>query len=494
MNANEILKAIMAVNLQDENGKAISAVGKAKNTMHHAGKLAAIYKLLTDEQKNIVSVDMVPCTVNFGRTGESEWDKQDKKWIKKVTDKGTPMPGQRFTFTTSRGTYKVDVPENNAFFKQFCERFHVTHTMVAETAKVLITYKLPAAVADSIKKACRFVSKDNLRPVLQCVSLQFSDGKLEIFATDAHTLYISPVYKVPGFPVFGTYNIPASYFKKSLKCNEDHFNFVVLDGDKVSLLGITAEINTTKFPDVRVVTPKYENKIVFSRETFCKNVTQLLPYANKTTSQVSCYFNGAIEMHAQDVDFSTESKGRMAYKEKDTIDFLTSFNGKMIIRAMEIFKSEDITMLHGGHGGRCAIFTDGVDSVLQMPLVTAGHNYDEVYKVDIKKQPVKVVVAAPKVAAVAPTPAPVPVRKKPATNFKPGTSLAEVEEICRTYKDVFIHQYTDCIKIRFMQLTSDGLQNGQKVIPNVEITAADLQELAEQYGKTVIQKNMAALA
>ena len=147
--------------------------------------------------------------------------------------------------------------------------------------------------------------------------------------------------------------------------------FEILAGDMVRIAGIECKLFTSaKFPDYRVVIPEYEGKMVFEREQFTAGVKKVLPFSNKYTSQIVFHLNGSIGMKAMDVDFAFECEAEMPYQEKTFEDTDISFNGKYLLQIMDTFKkSEQLTMLSEGQPTRAGIFTDGIDTVLAMPLI-----------------------------------------------------------------------------------------------------------------------------
>ena len=72
---------------------------------------------------------------------------------------------------------------------------------------------------------------------------------------------------------------------------------------------------------------------------------------------------------AQYVDFSFETEKTIKYISKDFIDTDISFNGKFLIECLSTFKASELSMYHNGSPFEGAIFTDGIDNCLLMPLM-----------------------------------------------------------------------------------------------------------------------------
>ena len=153
------------------------------------------------------------------------------------------------------------------------------------------------------------------------------------------------------------------------KAVSEDFPFYELKDGQAGLLGLTVTMLDARFPDYKVVVPKYKSGVTFDKNTFVSCVKQVLPFSNKSTNAVNIDINGELRFAAQDVDFSFEGGIRSAYLKKDMPDTVIAFNGKFLIETMGIFKSDKITMLSEGSPTKAGIFTDGTDTALIMPLM-----------------------------------------------------------------------------------------------------------------------------
>lgn len=268
------------------------------------------------------------------------------------------------------GGYTFIVPTGNSYYRAVCNTLKISMAD-EETEKPHIKrmVTMPAEVLQAIKKAAKFVSNDDLRPVMGCVALEVRENKLLVVSTDAHRLFKSREFDVTGPPGSYTYLIPASQLKRLPRSVEMPFMFYELADNKAHFLGLDIAMFTdAKFPDWRCVMPNYDKGIVFDRADMIGIVKETMIYANKSTNEVRFNFNGDIELSAQDVDFSFESTNRMRYKSKTMDDLTIAFNGKMLIDGLAAFKSEEIT-LQADAPNKPGILTDGVDTVLIMPLM-----------------------------------------------------------------------------------------------------------------------------
>ena len=284
----------------------------------------------------------------------------------------------KVTFTHATGEYNIHIPVNCKFYSAFMAEIGVNTFEAANNTEVIEKIEVPASIIGKIGKAIPYITKDDLRPVFRNVCIEFEGENCRVIATDAHVLYLSEKIVVPGNSgQRGEYLINATDAKKigKIKTKEKTITFEILAGDMVRIAGIECKLFTSaKFPDYRVVIPEYEGKMVFEREQFTAGVKKVLPFSNKYTSQIVFHLNGSIGMKAMDVDFAFECEAEMPYQEKTFEDTDISFNGKYLLQIMDTFKkSNSITMLSDGQPTRSGLFTDGIDTVLAMPLLISNN-------------------------------------------------------------------------------------------------------------------------
>lgn len=293
--------------------------------------------------------------------------------IEEIREQEELMAGAKVKIMLETGSYTFPVPVGIGYYREVCNMLGLPleHQEVEKLAiKRMFTF--PAAALEAIRKAMLFVSNDDLRPSMTGVLLEINANNMTVVATDAHRLFKSRTFKVEGPPGNHDYILPASSMKRLPKAIKEDFKFYEIKGNKASFLGIDVEMIDAKYPDYKVVMPTdYEGFVRFDRKDMMEAVKEVAVYSNKSTSQVNFYFNGEIQLSAQDVDFSFESKRRMAYKEKTMHDLTIAFNGKFMAEALTVFKTEDVT-IQAATPTKAALISDGLDLVLLMPLMMAS--------------------------------------------------------------------------------------------------------------------------
>lgn len=347
------------------------SIGQGVNeyTKAHGKKLAEVYSFLNKELSNISNIRIEPETVMFGR--QSKWNENIGSMI--TWNEGTKLPADKISFTHgASGSYSFLVPTGNKFHSSVLQLLGLEKQAlkVQENKQVVHTYHIEAPVADAIRRAKIFTSKDDLRPAMKCVSIEIEKNKVCIIATDAHRLFMSKSYDVTGPKKFSRYLIPADQIKKIPAVKDGSFEFTVYGDGSASFLGATYQmLESDRFPNWKMVVPEYKKRMIMDRENLISAIKQVIPYTNKITTQVNMIVaRGEINLTGQDVDFSFESGVRMAYTTKEMNDFLIGFNGKFLLTALGAFKNQWVSMYTNGNKDRAGLFSDGTDTVLLMPL------------------------------------------------------------------------------------------------------------------------------
>lgn len=293
---------------------------------------------------------------------------------------------------TQTSYYKFILPYIIEIFNPFANLLGLELMSNEDKSEVLQTIEVSSEIIGKINKAAKFVSKDSLRPAMQCVLLHFKDNSVKVVATDAHKLYMSEDFKINhigeakflintnGLMSLAKHKATndkliievlklATELQNSYRQNnkkelvECDTQYMLIDGVKVELL------HNTNYVDYNVVVPKYETKMQFERKELIKLVKQILSATNKSTSQINFHLNGNISAMGCDVDFGFEANSSIDYISKDFADCDISFDGKLLNECLSSFKDNTLKFYSNGKPTQAAIITNDVESILIMPLM-----------------------------------------------------------------------------------------------------------------------------
>ena len=359
MNTNEILAALY--------------LPKNKYTQTHCSRLSEVYKFLKGIKADIISSEVSGVEkFLFAHVTKKKYSNVTRQMENNIIHEGSEMKANKITVKTSYGCYSFAVPVGNAFYFAVCELLGIEYQKAASEEKqaIKVIEIESSEIFSTIKKAAKFVSKDKLRPAMQCVLLNFENSALEVAAKNAHYLYMSKLYKANT----GNENVKLLLSIESvkklsgLKDNNQITTIKVYSDSEGSVNGVPVTFETLRYPDYKCVIPEYSESMTFDRVKLIATVKQVQTMANKSCKQVKFHLNGNIALSSQDVCFSFGSDATIPYISKTFPDMDTAFNAKFLNDVLGIFKSKELKMYSNGIGSKCSIFSDGNEKILLMPL------------------------------------------------------------------------------------------------------------------------------
>ncbi len=295
------------------------------------------------------------------------------------------MKGSRIMIDTANGLYSFVVPIDNKFYSAFCDLLGLYNdaAKVEKKEPIQRIVTLPN-VMDKIKKAARFTGgKNEMRPVFECICLDFSKDGLQVVATDAHKLYYSSYIELAEINNGNGWQLASKAEPMQLliapesiqaliksKVEDKPFEIDVYGEDAATINGIEVNLLAgVKYPEYRVVIPEYSQKMTFDRKELIQITKQLLPFATSTSRQIRFHLNGNIEASAEGIYFKNELTKQMKYSSKDFEDTDIAFNGSFLIESLNVLETNEVSMYSNGNPNKGAIFTDQTDNILLMPLM-----------------------------------------------------------------------------------------------------------------------------
>lgn len=346
----------------------LKALGREKcssKIKEHAKQLSDIFGLVKELKKiGITSVTVSPCDFEIGReTRRHNWNS------KPTIIEGEKIAGEMFVIETKFGRYSQKFPLGvvSLSFRSLLTEFLPAQTI--EKPKPDFEFYFDKKQTEIIKAGIKFASNDSLRPAMQCVKIEVKQfGLVNVIATDGHKLYFEQFIN-PLLTEQTEFLLPVSELKKAGKeLNIELFKFS--EGNwkytKGIINGIHFKQDDECFPDYLSVWPDYSQYIEVLRDDLITAVKLQLPFANKTTHQLRVYFNGCVQVSAEDLDFMNESNAKVDYLKKTTEDFEIGFNGKFLLDCLTLSKENKVRIYSNGKANRAVIIDD---KALLMPVM-----------------------------------------------------------------------------------------------------------------------------
>ncbi len=212
------------------------------------------------------------------------------------------------------------------------------------------TFTMPSiALIESINKTLFAVSNDTLRPAMTGVYFELSKAAgITFVSTDAHRLVrfqrtditcpSDEGFVIPKKPLQQLKaTLPADETQLQLSYNSSHF---FITSDKMSM---SCRLIDAKFPPYKSVIPADNPyKLTINRADFISALRRVSIFANKTTNQVVLDINGnALQLSAQDIDFSYEGKEKLNCQYTGE-DMKIAFNAKLMIELINNMDGSEI--------------------------------------------------------------------------------------------------------------------------------------------------------
>lgn len=266
-----------------------------------------------------------------------------------LTDYLKNLPEQPITFNVNEQDLTIEMSSDVGKYKIGGEK---ADDFPKEPAPGDTTsFNIPSiALIESINKTLFAVSNDTLRPAMTGVYFELNKDGITFVSTDAHRLVqfrrsdiVCPnkdgfvVPKKPLQQLRGT--LPADDTQLQLSYNSSH---LFVTGNRLSM---SCRLIDAKFPDYKAVIP-VDNpyKLTINRNDLVSALRRVSIFANKTTNQVVLDINGnALQLSAQDIDFSYEGKEKLNCQYSGE-DMKIAFNAKLMVEMINNMDGNDINI------------------------------------------------------------------------------------------------------------------------------------------------------
>lgn len=293
------------------------------------------------------------------------------------------LPEQPITFTIDTDSHGIEILSDNGRytlagedagdFPRPAEPKNTTNLMFSSDV-----------ISNAISYALFAVSSDEMKPAMNGIFVNLSDGKTSFVATDSHRL-VRYRYEgtegnsnssiiIPGKAFEQLKNaLPSSPQEIQLEFNDTNvfFNF--------GNIKMVSRLIDERFPDYENVIPTSNDKnLNIDRLQLLSSLKRISIYANKTSQQIRFKLeNNNLLISAEDVDFSNEAKENLPCDyDGDALEI--GFNGKFL---MEMLSHLDCDTVHFefSEPNRAALLypheASGDEDVLMLVMPVMLNNY-----------------------------------------------------------------------------------------------------------------------
>lgn len=333
----------------------------------HAKKLSDIFGLMASlKPVQFLEVKIEPAHgFTFG-----SYSIQGNQWRKpEQFQSELKMNANRITVKTVTGQYVQNIPTTPDIYLPFLKLFPphlITQPIKKEYQRADVELYFGEDQTEAIKRAAKFVGKNDFHPALNCVFIEVKNGLVNIAATDAHKLFTESFSDTIGLLPEGVFLLPGKDVSKAKK--EIFVELFSKEGifETGKINGLSFEVCNERYPDYKQVIPQYDKFVECDRKELINAVKGQLPFSNKTTHQIKFHFNGSVAISAQDLDFANESWVKIPYSLKTTPDFEIGVNGKFLLESLSTLQDKTVKIYSEGKPSKAVLLNS---SVLLMPVM-----------------------------------------------------------------------------------------------------------------------------
>jgi DNA polymerase-3 subunit beta len=264
-----------------------------------------------------------------------------------LTDYLKNLPEQPITFTINEQDLSIEMSSDVGKYKIGGEK---ADDFPKEPAPVDTTSFSMTSIAllESINNTLFAVSIDTLRPAMTGVYFELAKDSITFVSTDAHRLvrFRRDDIKCPTQEGFVVPKKPLQQLRATLAADDStleisyNSSHMFVHGSKLSM---SCRLIDARFPDYKAVIPADNPyKLTINRADFISALRRVSIFANKTTNQVVLDIKGnALELRAQDIDFSYEGKETLSCQYSGE-DMVIAFNAKLMIELINNIQGTEL--------------------------------------------------------------------------------------------------------------------------------------------------------
>lgn len=293
------------------------------------------------------------------------------------------LPEQPITFTIDTNTHSIEILSDNGRYNLAGEDAG-DFPRPAEPKNTTTLMFSSDVISNAISYALFAVSSDEMKPAMNGIFVNLSDGKTNFVATDSHRLVR---YRYEGTE--GNSNssiiIPGKAFdqlKNALPSSPQEIQLEFNDTNVFFSFGnikMVSRLIDERFPDYENVIPTSNDKTLnIDRQQLLSSLKRISIYANKTSQQIRFKLeNNNLLISAEDVDFSNEAKENLPCDyDGDALEI--GFNGKFLMEMLSNLNSDRV-QFEFSEPNRAALLypheAGGDEDVLMLVMPVMLNNY-----------------------------------------------------------------------------------------------------------------------
>lgn len=270
---------------------------------------------------------------------------------KRLTDILKEFPEQPLIFEINQDTLAVDILSDNGKFSVMGQNGDDYPDMQRLREDGTVTVNIPGSMfLKGINKTLFATADDELRPVMNCIYLQFNQNGATFVASDTHKLvrYTNSAVQSGSNASFMLPKKPANMLKNILAKETAEIKLQFDDKNAHITLSdyeMICRLQEGQYPNYETVIPTNNpNKLTISRGDFATTLKRVSVFASQASNLIKLDIkNNQVVVTAQDIDFSISAYEKIEAQYEGE-DMLIGFKSSFLVEILNAMASENVVL------------------------------------------------------------------------------------------------------------------------------------------------------
>ena len=267
-----------------------------------------------------------------------------------ILDALKELPEQPLSFDVDTDSYAIKIVYQNGLYN-FTGLNAEDYPPTQDMGDACTTLVLPAQVLiDNINRSLFATASDELRPVMNGIYFDITDGKLALVATDGHKLVRNLIFNIDAETTtsFILPKKPATLLRNSLSKDDSEVMIEFTQRNAEFVFGeytLICRLIEGRYPNYNAVIPQGNpNELTVDRKSLLSTIKRVLPFASASSQLVRLSIEpGKLTVSSEDIDFATSAKESILC-DYNGMNLNIGFGGNTLLEILNSLDSEEVCL------------------------------------------------------------------------------------------------------------------------------------------------------
>lgn len=267
-----------------------------------------------------------------------------------ILDALKELPEQPLTFDIDLDTHTISLSYQNGvsrFAVQPCDEYPAIETNAEGRTSLTMT---SSVLLDSIARSLFATDNNEVRPVMNGIYFDITDGKLALVATDGHKLVRNLIFNIDAETTtsFILPKKPATLLRNSLSKDDSEVMIEFTQRNAEFVFGeytLICRLIEGRYPNYNAVIPQGNpNELTVDRKSLLSTIKRVLPFASASSQLVRLSIEpGKLTVSSEDIDFATSAKESILC-DYNGMNLNIGFGGNTLLEILNSLDSEEVCL------------------------------------------------------------------------------------------------------------------------------------------------------